>query len=454
MTAHMENATAGNPIGVMIRGSLGYLVIFRDPALTGTQINAAQKPSGTAYQVLPSIDYPGIGTLTSYEPGNSTWTITRVDRKNAAVALNGRIITGPFATIGDIWEVGFVSYGSSAGSFQVTGFVLENVSILEGMPKLTELVIFGDSTAADWPGCWSRMLPRVMDNIQGIKLGSITNRAVVGETLAQQYTRMQADGFGDSYYVVICAGTNDIQGNEGVATFDTLIRNVLAYVRAAGRIPVVMLPYMWYPASARGGSGQPSANYDQGAGYRMVMSRAVAEYTPNAVLVDLPRLLPTPDPAYVGSALDPLLRDDIHPTQLCHRLYAYALAQAIVSHYCSVPANEVTTLPSYLLNAGVTIQDTLGASITQDGIVHLESILKFASATADGTVIMSVPAWLRPQGARDFSAGVLDIDSKPVGNANLVYDGISSLSVYGFPTSGVYLQMDSLTWAAGDYLPK
>lgn len=388
---------SANVTGIIVRGALGFVAFYRQANSVGGSIVYGIKLTGSG-ETQTNLAYPGQGVYNSFEPDRSVWSVTRVSKDAYSVSLNGRPITSPLlAGLGDIYEVGFVGYATaSAGSFTVQDLIVEwreNGIHTESAPL--NIAIFGDSTAADFQGCWARYLPQLLDCNYGIKLVSVTNNAVNGQALQDMWNTMQAVGLGNAYYVVLVGGTNDVQGLANLATSGGYLLDMINYVQAAGRQLIYVEPWMWYPAAQIGGAGQPSQNYDQAAAYRQYFKRLCLDN--NCQYVETTRELPYPDPSYFGSARS-MLRDDIHQDQAGYIMYAEMIARAVLGSYLVSPPVEICGLdPAACLSAGVSAAGSgLLASVSRERNVQLGDYVTTAAGVANGTVLLTLPRWLRP----------------------------------------------------------
>jgi lysophospholipase L1-like esterase len=434
------------PIGVIIRGNLGYTILYRDPTAIGTLLNHATKLTGVAI-FESTLTYEGRGTYTSFEIGNSQISVTKTSRDRAIVMLNGTAVPEPFFnSCGDIYEVGFVCYPSGAASFSITGFTIEKNDELNGLPRLEEIRIFGDSTAERFPGSWDKLLKPILDGSFGIKVNTITNYAVSGQTLEEQYTVMQANGFGYAYYVVVCVGTNNIQGLESLSTFKTNLATMIDYIIAQGRIPIMVMPWMWYTQSQSGGVGQASSNYDKGAPYRMIIERMCTEK--GARLVNTIKELPNPAPSYLTTETDPLLRDNIHQSVMGYQLYALAISKTIASDYTYTPITTENILPSGFLGSGIS--GTFGYIVGSDNHVQLTGLLT-ATAPADGATVFTLPRFLSPSSTRYFPIMCTTGGSTPLGMGFITIDANGVAKIYKFVTGSNNFMIDNINYFAITY---
>ncbi len=395
ITAIHDNGLANGPLGVLLRGSAGFVVVYA--AATAGNFTLGRKLTGQA-ATTRDITWPqlGQGAYSTFAPDKSIWSVSRVDRSKAIVRVNGKAITGPYADdIGDIYEVGFVYYTGSAAT--VSALTLDRrTDAIVGMPELSGFTIYGDSTAETFPGSWDKYLAPILRGHYGLNVGSVVNMAVAGQDLGQQYTSMQANGFGNAYHVIVCCGTNNVQALQDINAYKTLVGQVLDFIIAAGRKPVIVSPWFWYgKAQAPDGNGQAAVNYDKAAPYRQWMERIAMEK--GAIVVRTTEELPMPAPGYVTSRpLAPLLRDNIHPDQLAHQLYAQAICKAIVDDYLALPDSvEEITAPKANKGTASVSADTR-YNYGKGGIVTFNATFNISTPIANNAAIHRLPRHMLP----------------------------------------------------------
>ncbi len=322
--------------------------------------------------------------------------MSKVAADKAVVKMNGKAITAPFATqVGDIFEVGFVC--QTAGAFTISAPTVERrVDACLGMQSLDEIRVFGDSTAETLPSSWDQLLRPLLDGTYGVRVRTVVNKAVSGATLDDQFALMQQPGMlGNAYFVVVAAGTNNVQGLQDIGTWKALVSNVADYLLSQGRRPIFVVPWMWYGQAQGGGSGQPAANYDKAAPYRQWMERIA--YEKGVALVKLPEELPNPSPGLLSTEPSaPLLRDNIHQDALAHEMEAQVLAKAILDEYCSLPgAVEETPAAALMLN-GATVGTDLRVYYDKSGLAGITGTMS-VTTISDGTALMRLPRYLAPR---------------------------------------------------------
>lgn len=449
VSAYFDSGVTKGPIGIILRGTGGFTVLYSSGGdgnyTTASKVIGQPLTGNIANMVWPVL---GQGVYQSYRAENSVWSVTRLNHERVIIKLNGKALTTPdMAAIGGLVEVGFVTYGMQA--FSVSGLTLERrTDAVIGAQLLQEVRIFGDSMAERYPGSWDQYLIPMIDGVAGLRLRSVTNFAVAGTTLDQAYAAMQANGLGNALHVVVCAGTNNIQGQLGVAAFKTVVANVIDYIQGQGRRPVIVIPGMWYTKAQSGGTGQDSANYERGAPYRMAMERIAVDK--KCIVVKLTDELPNPDPAYLTNSPDSVLvRDNIHHDVVGSQMDARAIAQAIVNEYLSVPGCVASLAgPGSFLN-GVTGSTDFRFNVDKGGEAGIGGTIRLA-APGNNIEVMQLPRWCSPQHDMPFMALAYSADGNTnLGACYLAYSsGTRRLTLRGAPAGTVVLVIQTARYKA------
>lgn len=426
VSAFFDNGASPGPFGIIIRGAQGYSIVYTPGG--SSNYYTAVKPIGspvsgnTANLSWASL---GQGVYTSYNAENSVWSVTRISKDKIIIKVNGKAVTQPFApNCGDIFEIGFACFTSSA--FSVSGFTVERrTEGIFGGQDLGSIRIFGDSTAEELPGAWSTYLQPILDGAFGVKLRNVTNLAVSGTDAAAAYTALTTNGTGGSRYVIIATGTNDVQQGTSLATFKSTISSMIGYVLTNGSIPVIVIPWMWYSKALAGGIGQNTANYNNGAPYRMALEQIA--FSRGAVVVKTQEELPNPDPAYLTQfPKNPLLRDNIHQDQYSNQLYARIIAQAIADDFFSLDDSVETTLATAIFKNGTTPSDDFRFTVDKSGMISFSGTLVTPEVTS-GTVLFKMPRWVKPARPINLSAQALSSGGiSMLGSCYLNYDSVTA----------------------------
>lgn len=445
ISALFDEGIVPGPVGVIIRGLLGFTVIYSNGP-TGNYFTATKlygAPADTAQANLGWAQL-GQGVYSSFAPDRAVWSISKMSAKKAFIKLNGKALSAPFAQdVGDIHEVGFVCYGAAA--FTVSGLTLERrTDAAIGLQELT-LRIFGDSTAAPFPSYWGLNLRPLLNSLYGVRVAPIENYAVAGHTLEQQFAIMQTVGLGSAYYVFVCTGTNNIQGATPLSDWAALVTAVLNFIITAGRRPVIMIPWLWYGQAQSGGPGQGSARYNEGAPYRMIMERIA--YDLGAVVVKLVEELPNPSPTLLQTdPLAPLLRDDIHQDAVAHTLYAQVASSALTDDYMAMPDSvEEKPTPSMMMNGATAVSD-LRFVYGKSGTATLIGTMGVTTITT-GTPVMRCPRHIAPSISSNIGATALAADQSVLGSCWLnVEPSQGAITISRAPAGTALIILTGSTW--------
>lgn len=403
--AYFNDGLSHGPIGVMLRGTGGYMVVYAGTA-AGNFYTAIKRPGQPVEGNIPDLAWSqlGQGRYTSFAPDRSIWSVTKIDTGRVVIKLNGKAISKPFTEgIGEIYEVGFVSFSNAP--YTISGLSLERrIDALVGGQELAELRIFGDSTAAPMPSSWDKHLKPLLDGLYGIKVGTITNFANVGDTFAQQYVAMTQNGFGNAYFVLVVLGVNNAQGGQPIPEFRDQVRTVFTEIQSKGRQPIVAVPGMYYGIAQSGGVGQNTANYDAAAPYRLWVERIASEM--GIAIVNIPQELPNPDPLLLTSTpTGAILRDNIHQDALGHLLYARAFGQAILDAYVSLPESVEESMAPHMLGTATAGSD-LALCYGKDSLAMINGTVG-VTGVVDGADIFTVPRYVGPTKSTNISATAL-----------------------------------------------
>lgn len=443
-SAYFNEGVTTGPIGVVIRGVNGYATIISNG---DNNYLVGYKPiGGAATGPTASLSWAPLGQsqYTSFRAENSLWSVTRVDATRCIVKLNGQALTQPYAqNVGDILQVGFVYLGNSAAA-TISGLYVERVpGRLVSNQRLDGIHIFGDSTAEAFPGSWDKSLKEILDGRYGLKVLTVTNLAVTGETLDQQYARMLSVGFGNSYYVIVCAGTNNVQSVQTLAAWKTVVVNTINLILSNGRVPIFVAPWMWYTQAQTGGIGQPSSQYDKAAPYRMILERACAES--GVMCVKPTDLLPNPSPNYIFTDSNTrLLRDNIHQDSIGYQLYAEMICAGIIDSYMATPRVVEQRLPATsFLNSATSVDFRI--AINKDGICNICGTFT-VSVIADGSSIVELPRFARPSADTNFPILCLNAGLVVTGTGYALVAQNGDFKIYKVPATTTTIILSNVSY--------
>jgi len=397
----MADIPTSGAVGIFVRGTNGYAGAYAS-VVAGIDDPAHQiaKTLGGPFQDLTNLPYPNKGVNGVFRFERSRWSITRISANQVVIRPNGEsFLRQPISmgNVGDIQEVGLGYYAIDANTYHFDTYTLDKSNQVSGGINLKGGILFGgDSTVEDMGACtWPSRVPELLEGSHGLQVGPLWNVGGVGGDSAGIFAATLAFLPSTTASVVgICAGTNDIQGLTNRAVFTTTWTDGLDDLLAAGVIPIVMIPYIWYSYAAGGNTGFVTQNDDAGAWYRGEIKRVCLEK--GVRYVDICEELGNPQPSLRN---DPRggyqLRDNIHQTPgKGHALYAQAFANAVLELFGSIPPGYTSELIVDVLGAGVTSPSTFGYQQDFGGHTSLWGDLA-VTTIADGTLLMTIPRHLR-----------------------------------------------------------
>lgn len=430
----MQSGTASQ-FGVILRCSQGWVMIYATPDATSWSYRV--KKTGQSPVDGTPVTIPG-GNVRSYSSGKATIGISLQSKNIFSFIVNGVAIGLPHNSgdAGEIYEVGIVALSpDSSAVARVTGlcsYVTRNG--IQGKVGLN-ILIHGDSTAEGFISAFDKYLPQLIDGTNGTRSVNIRNKAVAGTFMRQALDMLKADGPGDAYIIIMCAGTNEGQANSDPDTFAAMIEEFVVYCSGLGRIPVWVEPWMWYSSELIGGAGQATTNYDGVAELREAGKRQMMKYGDGAICVTTTHQLPAPLPDYFNKNLDPLVRDAIHQSQLAYRLYAEIIASTIIDWYSKIDTSA-RSLPQFWCDSTATIEAP--SSVSNNSINAKLTLTGFSN----GGTILTLPRWCRPKKNRSFPvAFTADDIGFSMGLATVKTSGQVIITGMTSPSVKVYLDI-------------
>lgn len=347
------------------------------------------------YKGQPSVDKAIIpdGTLNTYAPANAMLTVRCVSPIRAQMLVNGVVVADVQVTTGVIQLAGIGATSIAAiSSSNFTGWYTSDFRTAIA-PRSQVLGIIGDSISdGSVHGAWPVWCAEALDASLGIRINSIENRAVSGQTLDQQIANLAAHPFVNASVVAVFIGTNDIQGGNSLAAFTASLNSLVTSIQSQGLGVVLIIPPNWYVQSD--GTGLPingAVNSQKGGDIRAAVGRVAADF--GLQLLSLPSFTgPINAGYYSNSFTDPMLRDLIHPTAYGYRMYGYEIARTIASHLCPVVQLPTDWYTLTGLAAGVT--GNVQYRYTSDG-VEFRGSMNIASPSSTLTVA-TLPEGIRP----------------------------------------------------------
>lgn len=381
-------------VGVIATG--GYMVLRGYPS-TGSWSRSI-KFAGQPVEDVP-VNPDGGGTAT-YSASNNIITVRSISPIRAQILINGlnfvEFSVPEFAGTIQFLGVGATSISSVSGS-NFTGWYKQSFKVGTA-PRSQSIGIIGDSISdGAIHGAWPAWAAEALDGSLGIRINSIENRAISGQTLDQQISNLADNPFVNASVVVIFIGTNDIQGGNTLSAFQTSLNSLLDTLGSQGRAQVLVIPPQWYLKSdTPNGSGGSSTNSNRGGDIRSAIGRIAAER--GLQLVDLTCVTGPVNPHYLTSSFaDSVIRDNVHPTAYAYRFFGYEIARAIAAQLCPViqlPSDWVT-----FTTFSTGVSGTAQYRYTKEGI---EFKGKLEAATALNGTIFTIPEGIRPSVARGF----------------------------------------------------
>lgn len=258
---------------------------------------------------------------------NPTISTRIVNKTTLEFYVNGGYATSYKAT-GNIKYIGFGINGAynSLGNITYQNFV-EHDSSIRSRGDVIKLRIHGDSISFGEGSTlsWPKLLSLSLKNVLGISDVTVDNRAVSGETSTQILSRLNNGGSVSAFKYVICmVGTNDIQFQTDITTFENNLTQMYNKIITDGSTPIFVIPPMFIDQASTG-SGFATSNYKKGGLYRSSIMKICGRL--NIACVDV-----NSDFGKI-SATNKQLRDNIHPHSFYYTFIAKSIASKIITLY-------------------------------------------------------------------------------------------------------------------------
>ena len=402
--------------------------------------------AGAPATVSSGITWEGKGDHLSWLPSNSEWTLRLYDLRTWSVLLNGREVIPP-QTLPTGHFIDLVGFGYAYDGANVTPLVRYGTKVVNRHASgrgMLDIVFVGDSTTASIHGDYPTLLRDYIDASFGIKLARIRNYAQDGATSAVQLATLTSNGVVGATDVVINLGTNDVQNPAGAGDLAACLANmasIIDYCQAANkRVTGVIFP-TWYPKTLAGNKGVTTFNYDLSALYRSAYRNLFAKKGCQIVDLNL-ELRSALGSDLSNNAIDPALRDNIHPTPRRAAAIAWAVARKLTGYAPRKSRSlQSTSLPAGILLNGWTVVGGAEIGMTGDALVNLSGRIDGGTKT-DGTQIIRLPASVVPRIQQVFRVRT---DSGAAATLILATTGIGTIFGMG-SDAGVYL--DGITFFA------
>lgn len=430
-----------------LKTSNGWIVAFYS---SNAGITIAETLRGGGTNTVAITDWPGKTTLSSFYSGKAFVSIKTYDRYTYGILINGVEVAQRTVPSGVSFNLGYIIQ-QGLGAFG-------NVVLTVGANYWSRLihkkpsngvaingVVCGDSTVEPWPGQAVSYLVDALEGIGGIRVQSMDNIAVGGETVQQQRTRLLATSLTGKNLVLIFAGTNNIQAGEAPSVTIPVFEEMINYAQAANCKVVIGVPGMYYTSAVAGGYGFATSNYDGGTGMRAAIKEMCGRR--GVGMIDVSSLYGAALPAYIGAPglSDAILRDAIHETPLSGRKKGIAAAKKVAALFFPKIEDLVSEgdLSGYGYRNG-WVAGGEGARLSiEGGRVYLSGFITSGTATT-GTIAYVFPYGLRPKTLKRFvvraNGGNVQMSVNPTGE--LFFDETPGGAI------GAFLVLDNMSWDA------
>ena len=405
------------------------------------------KSLGSAAVEFPGISWFGLADDPAWAPHKAEWKIRIYDSHTWSLLLNGMEIIAPQAVEWPIADAGFGMYGLD--TYTASMSYLTKVRRSEpGGRAPARILCVGDSITTDIVGGWTYAMKETIDGSLGMRVWDVFNQAVPGHTSAQQLAVLNANDaqLTISTHVVIDVGTNDNQDSGPATTLTNvgaMIDRIVSRDVPASHI-VICVPHLWYTKTMAGGAGATVGFNDTHALLRAGLKRLAAAR--GCRLVDFQEVLAAITPQDLARPLqvDPIVRDNLHPTLYGYRAMGEAVAREVLSSSARRMTQKMSTtlLHDAWLQNGWTRESGRPASISvsADGIVSLSGVLNKGTVTTYVTVAI-LPVNLRPVMTREYAART------NTGSPTTVFvspDG--QILLAEFPVEALFVSLDNISF--------
>lgn len=428
-------------IGVAVFTKEGYSITYQDyngGVITSGKIVGAGSLSTISKTPTFSTD--------AYKGVNAQIGIRVHSRRSYSLLINNIDFFKVDDTGSDILSMGFaVGFAPSQPNITLASPTLLKGKKSGGVRPLN-IACIGDSTSDEnVPPSSFDFMRQYLAGVGGVQVRTLKNLAVSGENSGQQLTRLLSENIAGYDYLLIDVGINDIQGNLGANGLNDNVTAAINYAVANGAVPIVGIPTLWYESSDAapyGQVGQLSTNAEIGSQYRASLIATVAS---NNALLNLNTLqdLGVADPSLLAVAeADPVLMDNIHPTNFGRQLRGMGWAKAIIGH--AMPDSEDSS-PNELVPSSFMVGDA-GSSerpfiSIRDGVFTISGSASVVTIT-DGYQVMQLPEGLRPRTNKTVMCSTALAGGVPSGSCTVQVDTSGVVAIYSVPTSTAFVYLD------------
>lgn len=445
ITAHMTDTL--DRCAAFIETDNGWLIIN---SASDSGVMQVTEKSGAANSV--QYDFTeSVLSQKSYSFNRAALGLIIYGTKSFGITVNGillRRIDTQDAIVSAGWGAGFESGGASLSISRASYF--KNKKTVGVKPL--KIVGVGDSTSDDaLPPSQYQYMSQYLGGAIGAQVLELNNIAVAGQTSTQQLSILQSTDISGFDYCLIQIGVNDIQTGFPSLSYAANIESMLDYCDANHVTPIVGLPTGWYSqadAQAYGQDGQATNDTNTNVGpYRAALMQVLADrgnvlMNPSSV-EDQGAIIAS----LLGTDLDPMVGDNIHPTALNQMCSGYSYAKAIIGHATGIDSKggEVKSPKNWW--AGTLGTTTTPQYTTSKDKIFWSWFLSTDGVTiSDGDIVGTIPERLRPESSLYINAINATLTSYvPTANPNAVLhigtDG--NIRAYSIDPAAIYVSFNT-----------
>lgn len=440
MQCYFDAGSYVGNVGVGVITTDGYSITFQNNS--GGDIT-----SGTISGVGSLVQTTKTPTFSTdaYRAIRSLLGIRIHSRRSYSLLINGIDYFKVDDTGSDILSAGFVVGFASSPTITLASPTMIKNKKSSGVRPL-KICCLGDSTsdANVTPSAFDFMKQQLA-GAAGIQVTTLTNLAVSGETSGQQLERLRAIDMTWYDYLLCDVGVNDIQGNLGANGLNDNVSDIIDIGNAAGAVTIVGLPTMWYErsdAAPYDQLGQNTVNSNVGAQYRGSLIQTIAS---KGALLNMSTIqdLGVADPSLLGNeTVDPVLMDNIHPTNFGRQLRGFGWAKSIIGHCMptSKDNSQSEIAPSSFMSGDAGSTERPFVSI-KDGVATISGTISVATIS-DGYGVMRLPRGLRPTSDKTIICSTALSGGVPAGSCTVQLDTSGVMSIYSVPELTAFIYID------------
>lgn len=456
---HLEASSRdGNQVGVAVETTGGIVIARQNLSGSYSYIHVNKVEGG----VSTEIDIPNIGGMVApYYLKNSVLGVYLIDERTFALTCNG-VTVAKIETSSDIVSAGWCN------GYSTVPATISHPSRIRGRNELgvkpLSIVCIGDSTGDNAVTIESQFeyACDFIAGMSGCQIVKFNNLSVRGETANQQKTRLLATDITGYSHCLIQVGVNDIQGQTNMAGWLTQYADMITYCKSYNVTPIIGIPAMFYGVADIAASGistdhigQATTNSEKGVLYRLRLGLTAAS---NDVAVNymgqsgMGQVIPH----LITMAADPLVMDNIHPSQFGSMVMGMSWAKSLIADMTrsnkkgtwfkggsAIGAAGVCTIPQrYFVSAAGTTSLPRYTVGDNGSLITLSYYLRQSSNWGTAPFIVgTLPERLRPVTPQIFVVQPHDSSNIPIAGAvvTVVITRDGTITVTGMPSSAWYL---------------